>query len=100
MTWSRLATASPPPGAAPQRWLVGFSRSGHGALSLVLRHPHVFSAAASWDAPAQLTRLTAFPGMAANFGTESQFDQYETPSLVTSSAAAFQQRTRLWIQRG
>jgi hypothetical protein len=66
-------------------------------LSLILRHPHVFSAAASWDAPAQLTDLTAFPGMAANFGTESQFDQYEIPALVTGSAAAFQQRTRLWI---
>ena len=86
-----------PPGAAPQRWLVGFSKSGHGALSLILRHPHVFSAAASWDAPAQLTDLTAFPGMAVNFGTESQFDQYEIPALVISSAAAFQQRTRLWI---
>ena len=83
-------------GTAPQRWLVGFSKSGNGALHLILRHPHVFSAAAAWDAPAQFTDLSAFQGMVDNFGTESQFDRYEIPGLVLSSAAAFQLQTRLW----
>lgn len=82
---------------AAQRWLVGFSKSGHGALSLILRHPHVFSAAAAWDAPVQLTDLSLFPGLFANFGTEGQFDRYEIPALVTENAVAFQQQPRLWI---
>ena len=85
------------PGTTPQRWLIGFSKSGHGALSLILRHPHVFSAAAAWDAPVHLTDMSAFPSMVLNFGTESQFDRYEIPGLVTRSAVAFQQRNRLWI---
>ncbi len=33
------------------RLLVGFSKSGWGAWSLLLRHPDVFGKAAAWDAP-------------------------------------------------
>jgi enterochelin esterase-like enzyme len=33
------------------RLLVGFSKSGWGAFSLLLRHPHSFGKAAAWDAP-------------------------------------------------
>ena len=33
------------------RLLVGFSKSGWGAWSLLLRHPGVFGKAAAWDAP-------------------------------------------------
>jgi hypothetical protein len=36
---------------AAGRLLLGFSKSGWGAWSLLLRHPEVFGAAASWDAP-------------------------------------------------
>jgi hypothetical protein len=43
--------------------LLGFSKSGNGALTPLLRHPHVFSAAAAWDAPAQFINMSAFPGM-------------------------------------
>ena len=41
-------------GEIPQRFLIGFSKSGNGVLTLILRHPNMFSAAAAWDAPAQL----------------------------------------------
>jgi glucose/arabinose dehydrogenase/esterase/lipase superfamily enzyme len=85
------------PGGTPQRWLIGFSKSATGALSLILRHPHVFSAAAAWDGPAQLTDLSAFPGMVENFGTEANFDRFEIPTLVARNAEAFRQRNRLWI---
>src|SRR6266478_9779052 len=37
------------------RFLLGFSKSGWGAYSLLLRHPDVFGGAAAWDAP--LARL-------------------------------------------
>ena len=33
------------------RLLLGFSKSGWGAFSLLLRHPEVFGKAAAWDAP-------------------------------------------------
>ena len=85
------------PGEIPQRWVLGFSKSGTGALSLVLRNPNVFSAAAAWDAPVQFTNMSAFSGMGENFGTEENFDRYEIPTLVVSNAQAFQTRNRVWI---
>src|ERR1051325_3411469 len=33
------------------RLLLGFSKSGWGALSLILRHPGMFEAASTWDSP-------------------------------------------------
>ena len=86
------------PGTIPQRWVLGFSKSGTpGALSLILRHPNVFSAAAAWDAPAQFTDMSAFPGMAENFGTEQNFDRYEIPTLVIKNGEALRSRNRVWI---
>jgi S-formylglutathione hydrolase FrmB len=40
-----------------QRLLLGYSKSGWGALNLILRHPDVFDAAASWDAPLMLNTV-------------------------------------------
>ncbi len=81
----------------PQRWVLGFSKSGTGALSLILRNPNTFSAAAAWDAPAQFTNMSAFAGMRENFGTEANFDRYEIPSLVLRNSEAFHARNRIWI---
>ncbi len=89
-----------PPGEIHERWLIGFSKSGHGALTLILRNPNVFSAAAAWDAPAQFTSVFNFPGMVDIFGTEENFDRYEIPRLVVTSARAFRARNRLWISGG
>jgi S-formylglutathione hydrolase FrmB len=86
-----------PPGEIPERWLIGFSKSGHGALTLILRNPDVFSAAAAWDAPAQFTSAFDFPGLVDYFGTEENFDRYEVPMLVVKSANPFRARNRLWI---
>ena len=86
------------PGEIPERWVLGFSKSGSpGDLSLILRHPNVFSAAAAWDAPAQFSDMSAFPGMAQNFGTEQNFDRYEIPPLLIKNAEAFRARNRIWI---
>jgi len=86
----------PASGEIPQRWALGFSKSGNGALTLILRNPNVFSAAAAWDAPTQFTDISQFQ-MAQNFGTDLNFDRYEIPSLVVSSATAFSAQNRLWI---
>ena len=37
-----------------QNWLIGFSKSGLGAQDLLLKHPDLFAAAASWDFPADM----------------------------------------------
>ena len=85
-------------GPDPERWLVGFSKSGFGALTLIFRHPDVFDAAAAWDAPAQ---LTTSPGlqwdMADTYGTEANFVQYEIPGLVAEDYAPFLTSNRIWI---
>ena len=84
-------------GSIPQRYLIGFSKSGNGVLTLILRHPRVFNAAAAWDSPAQLSDLSTFDGLPLNFGTQANFDLYNIPTLVSSNADAFQQQNRLWI---
>ena len=38
-----------------QVWLIGFSKSGIGGQDLILKHPDVFSLAASWDFPADIS---------------------------------------------
>ncbi|MDD1751272.1 MAG: PQQ-dependent sugar dehydrogenase, partial [Methanothrix sp.] len=81
----------------PQRYLIGFSKSGNGVLFLLLRHPNVFSAVAAWDSPAQLSDLSAYGGLPMNFGTQANFDLYNIPALVASNAQAFQTQNRLWI---
>jgi PKD repeat protein len=85
------------PGTTPAEWLVGFSKSGFGALSLILRNPTVFTAAACWDAPVQTTSVTTFSDMLANYGTQQNFANYEIPTLVAQDSAPFQTTNRIWI---
>jgi len=84
-------------GLIPQRYLIGFSKSGNGALFLILRHPGVFNGAAIWDSPTQLNDISTYAGLPMNFGTQANFDSYVIPTLVSSNASAFQQQIRLWI---
>jgi S-formylglutathione hydrolase FrmB len=86
-----------PAGTTPQRFVLGFSKSGNGALTLIFRHPNVFSAAAAWDSPAQLNNITAFSGLAFNFGTQTNYNDYFIPTLVRTAARPFTSNNRLWI---
>src|SRR5579871_2700483 len=81
----------------PQRYLIGFSKSGNGVLFLLLRHPGIFSAGAAWDSPAQLSDLSAFSALPMNFGTQANYNTYNIPALISSNAQPFQQRNRLWV---
>ncbi|HEV3082754.1 MAG TPA: alpha/beta hydrolase-fold protein, partial [Gemmataceae bacterium] len=84
-------------GTNPAQWLVGFSKSGFGALDLILRNPNVFDAAACWDAPAQMTDVNTFSDMLANYGAQQNFANYEIPTLVAQDNAPFQTTNRIWI---
>jgi len=81
------------PGAAG-RLLLGFSKSGWGAYSLLLRHPDTFAKAAAWDAPLVMTRPDRF-GMGEIFGTQANFEKYQITKLLEKNAAALRENRRL-----
>lgn len=75
------------------RLLIGFSKSGFGAFSLILRNPEVFGYAAAWDTP-WLMSYGQYGSVEA-FGAQSQFDLYNPIHLLSTHAASVNDRTRL-----
>ena len=67
------------------RLLLGFSKSGWGAFSLLLRHPDCFARAAAWASPLEESTPQRF-GMGPVFGTPENFENYRTTSLLTRYA--------------
>ena len=76
------------------RLLIGFSKSGWGAFSLLLRHPDKFGKAAAWDAPLMKQQPNQF-GMGPIFGTQENFEQYRISSLFRRQADRFRDQPRL-----
>jgi len=74
----------PTSGKAQDRFLVGFSKSGWGAFSLLLRHPDTFARAAAWDAPLMMSRHGQY-GSGPIFGTLGNFRKYELTTLAAKS---------------
>ena len=57
-----------------QNWLIGFSKSGIGGQDLLLKHPDLFTLAASWDFPADMSSYDQFGGSSASsYGTDANF---------------------------
>ncbi len=75
------------------RLLLGFSKSGWGAFSLLLRHPEVFGRAAAWDAPMTMTQPQY--GMSGIVGSPENFEKYRIVKLLDQRAALLQQEKRL-----
>ena len=63
------------------RLLVGFSKSGWGAFTLLLRNPEVFEAAAAFDAPLALDRAGPY-GSGPIFGSQENFEKYRFETLL------------------
>jgi S-formylglutathione hydrolase FrmB len=76
------------------RYLVGFSKSGWGAFSLLLRHADIFARAAAWDAPLMEERPERF-GMEVIFGTQENFAGYRVEALLRQQAGHFGGNPRL-----
>jgi hypothetical protein len=74
--------------------LLGFSKSGWGAYSLLLRHPDRFGKAAAWDAPLVERSPERF-GMGAIFGTTENFERYRITTLLERKAALLRGECRL-----
>lgn len=78
------------------RLLVGFSKSGWGASSLLLRHPQVFGKAAAWDAPLTEATPERF-GMKEIFATQANFEKYRITALLDSAGARLGKEARLGL---
>jgi hypothetical protein len=78
------------------RWLLGFSKSGWGAFSLLLRHPDVFAKAVAWDAPLTMAQPNKF-GMGSIFGTQENFEKYQLSKLLESRAKDLGKKPRLML---
>lgn len=76
------------------RLLLGFSKSGYGAFSLLLRHPDVFGKAAAWDAPLNQQRPDRF-GMGPIFGSQENFENYRITKLLEERAGEVKGAKRL-----
>ncbi len=85
-------------GGEEGRLLIGFSKSGWGAVSLILRNPGFFDYAAAWDAPWKL-RFGRFGNREA-LGTTEQFADYDPMTIVPARAKHVSDRERLWISSG
>jgi hypothetical protein len=83
-----------------QMWLIGFSKSGIGGQDLILKHPDLFTLAASWDFPAD---MATYDGLgsdpAANYGTDANYQaNYRlTQAFVDARKAPFVANNRIWI---
>ncbi len=71
--------------AADGRLLLGFSKSGWGAWSLLLRHPDRFGRAAAWDAPLMMDQPGKY-GSGDVFGTADNFEGYRVGKLLADKA--------------
>lgn len=78
----------------PTRLLVGFSKSGWGAFSLILRHPELFRRAAAWDAPLMQEQPNQY-GMGPIFGTQENFRSYQISAMLAKPTETFLTSPRL-----
>ena len=82
-----------------QTWLIGFSKSGIGAQDLILKHPDVFTLAASWDFPADMSSDNQYGGAPTNYGTDANFQaNYRlSSSFLDAHKGPFLSNNRIWI---
>jgi len=85
--------------AAPEgRLLIGFSKSGWGAFTLLLRHPDVFGGAASWDAPMAGDKPRY--AMDVVVATQENFEKYHVMTLLEQRAELLKKQPRRLVLMG
>jgi hypothetical protein len=83
--------------------LIGFSKSGNGALALEFKHPSVFAAVAAWDFVPDMSSYERYGSSSSNnYGTQTNFkDNYQlTDAFIDSWRAPFTTEDRIWISEG
>ena len=92
----RIDREFPTQAARDGRWLLGFSKAGWGAFTLLLRNPEVFGFAASWDAPLMFAAADfGTYKTAPHFGTAENFARYLPAVLARDCAPRIRGRARL-----
>ncbi len=76
------------------RFLLGFSKSGWGAWSLLLRHPSMFHRAAAWDGPMTMPTIGRYDSSSI-FGSAQNFEQYRLVDRLRAQAATLGPEKRL-----
>ncbi len=85
------------------RWLLGFSKSGWGAYTLLLRHQEVFGYAAAWDVPFMLDgggEDWGPMGLSHVFGTREAMQRCLPTRLAAANASWLRERCRLVLGGG
>lgn len=71
---------------AADRLLLGFSKSGYGAFTLLLRNPGVFGKAFAWDSPLAISNPTNAWDFMTILGSKSNFGHYQITRLLRTQA--------------
>ena len=96
-----VETKYPVQTTAESRLLVGFSKSGWGAISLLFRHPDVFGRAAAWDTGIRvdtgpIDESDRQQRIAREWGTKENFERYRISSLIKSRGEHLGNEARLF----
>jgi len=81
----------------PTRDLVGFSKSGFGALRLLLRYPDTFHACGVWD-PGGITRPydpTQTWSLSHAAGSAAQFEDHQIKNAIDKNTRFFREQRRI-----
>jgi hypothetical protein len=76
------------------RLLLGFSKSGWGAWTILLRHPEEFGKAVAWDAPLMMEAPGRY-GSGEIFGTAENFAKYHVTKLLEQNGGKLSEKKRL-----
>lgn len=81
------------------RFLIGYSKGGFGAFTLLLRHPGLFAGAAAWDAPLSCDKPDRWemPGI---YGTQKNYDRYCPFKLLRERADLFRNGPERFVLLG
>ncbi len=83
------------------RFLIGFSKSGWGGLSLLLRNPEVFYKAVAWDTGIRvdmgpIEEADRSERIAREWGTIDNFEQYRISNLIQRRGAELGKTARIF----
>ena len=88
---------------AEKNLLIGFSKSGYGALDLLFKHPSVFAAAAAFDFPGDMATYSDYGSSSSgDYGTDTNFqNNYRlSDTFIDTWKAPFTTQDRIWISEG
>lgn len=85
------------------RYLLGYSKGGFAAYSVMIKSPGTFKAAAAWDVPwtqSYASMSSAGFGVDLQFGDEATFLQYQPYNILPSNLSSVNDKKRLVIGAG